>query len=245
MPDVSLLVTCEHASNHVPSDWQSLFENAPAILDTHRAYDPGSGELAHHLAEALGAPCFSARVTRLLIDHNRSLHNSALWSEFSRHLPAMEKARLLEDYYHPFRETVGRWIHERQMEGRQVLHVSVHSFTPVLDGRVRELEIGLLYDSRRSEEVRIANAWKRRLVTCRPTQRVRLNRPYLGRSDCHQNRYRKLYGSDDYVGLELEINQSLVGDDQAWTLLQRAVTARLRDVLAEVSGGSEFVRARL
>ena len=235
MPDVRLLVTCEHASNHVPSDWQTLFEPSPTVLETHRAYDPGSQDLAHHLAKALGAPCLSARVTRLLIDHNRSTHNPTLWSEFSRSLPAHEKCRLLEEYYHPFRETAGRWIMERHAERKRVIHVSVHSFTPVLDGRVREVEIGLLYDSRRSGEVRFANGWKRRLAACCPAHRVRLNRPYLGRSDCHQNRYRQLYGQDDYMGLELEINQALVDRDNRWTLLQEGVTASLRDALAAAS----------
>ena len=41
--------------------------------------------------------------------------------------------------------------------------------------------------------------------------RVRMNYPYQGRSDGHTTALRRLFGSGEYIGIELEVNQALVG----------------------------------
>ena len=47
--------------------------------------------------------------------------------------------------------------------GRRVIHVSAHSFTPGLDGKVRTADVGLLYDPARPGEVRLcARSGRRR-----------------------------------------------------------------------------------
>ena len=122
MPDLALLVSCEHAVNTVPQAWRSLFKEGAEILGSHRAYDAGALELARSLASALSAPCFDARVTRLLVDYNRSPHNRALWSEFSRGLSPLDKASLLNEYYRPFREKTANWIAGRDADGKKILH---------------------------------------------------------------------------------------------------------------------------
>ena len=235
MPEMSLLLTCEHAVNVVPQRWQYLFQGNPEVLKSHRGWDPGAAELAQHLARELSAPCFMARVSRLLLDHNRSQHNRSLWSEFSRDLPAPDKDLLLDGFYHPFREETGLWLAAGHAKGDRVVHLSVHSYAPVLDGKVRDVEIGLLYDTGRPDEAFFADLWRSRLLALRPTLKVRFNVPYRGRSDCHCRTYRDMYGSSDYVGIELEVNQSLVADGQDWELVKRLVTESLRDSLAEMA----------
>jgi len=235
MLDVALLVTCEHAVNHIPARWQHLYHDNHEVLETHRGWDPGAAELAHAIAKGLHAPCFMARVSRLLLDHNRSPHNRSLWSEFSRDLPASDKALLLDDFYHPFRDQAGRWIAERHADGNRVIHLSVHSFAPVLDGEVRRVDVGILYDEQRSDEAFFADLWKSRLAPCSPQLRVRFNVPYRGRSDCHLATYRGLYKSRDYVGIELEINQSLVDGKNNWSFLQKQIIDSLRNSLVELA----------
>ena len=235
MPDVSLLVTCEHAVNVVPERWQHLFQSDPEVLATHRGWDAGAAELAQHLARELSAPCVMARVSRLLLDHNRSPHNRALWSEYSRDLPAPDKAILLEDFYHSFRDQAGRWLAGRHDAGDRLVHLSVHSFVPVLDGRVRDVDIGLLYDTARHDEAFFADIWKSRLLALRPTLRVRFNVPYRGRSDCHGRTYRDIYNSRDYIGIELEINQALVSDQQGWKTCKKLLSESLREALVEIT----------
>lgn len=235
MPEPKLLITCEHAVNHVPDHWAYLFEAQPGMLDSHRGWDPGAWALAKALAADFAAPCIAAQVSRLLVDHNRSPHNHALWSEFSRTLPADGKETILNNYYHPFRNRAGQWIAERIGAGDRVVHISVHSFTPVYEGRVRDLEIGLLYDPGRSNEAFFADLWKTAICRSCEELRVRFNVPYRGRSDCHQTTYRNSYDCRDYVGIELEANQALFADDQDWTAWHGLLSKSLMDTLAEMS----------
>lgn len=235
MSDVALLVTCEHAVNIVPQRWQHLFRGNPDILETHRGWDAGAAELARHLGGELSSPCFMARVSRLLMDHNRSPHNRSLWSEFSRDLAASEKNLLLDEFYRPFRDRTGRWLVARHDKGDRLVHLSVHTFIPVFDGKTRNIDIGLLYDPGRPDEVLFAGFWKSRLAASQLGLKVRCNVPYRGRSDCHCKTYRDIYASSDYTGIELEINQALVADRQAWKSCKRLVTESLRETLGKIS----------
>ena len=234
MPDVAVLITREHAVNVIPKPWQGLFAGQKDVLATHRGWDPGALALARCLAGALSVPCFPARVSRLLIDHNRSPHNRLLWSEWSRDLPKAEKERIVASYYEPFREQAARWIDEHHTDGRQVFHLSVHSFTPVFAGEMRNLDLGLLYDPDRPDEALLAKLWKARLLACAPGLRVRFNVPYRGRSDCHLATYRQLYTSRDYLGIELEVNQARVVPGTDWLRLQRQLAQSLRSVLGDI-----------
>src|SRR5690606_402614 len=97
LPDLELLVTCEHGGNHVPASYLPLFatESARAALDSHRGYDPGALGVARTLADELGAPLLFAETTRLLVDLNRSLRHPRLWSEFTRGLSPEAKRQVL------------------------------------------------------------------------------------------------------------------------------------------------------
>ena len=66
------LVTCDHASNHVP-DWVGggSLGIGPADMSRHIAYDVGAAGLARALAEALDSPVIESCFSRLVIDANR------------------------------------------------------------------------------------------------------------------------------------------------------------------------------
>ena len=226
----SLVVTCEHAANAVPARWSRLFDTpaAQAALRSHRGWDPGAADLARSLAAAGTAPCFLGTATRLLVELNRSAQRPQLWSEFSRELSAPDKESILSEFYHPFRNDVRRAIERLPAP---VFHLSVHSFAPELDGRVRTAEIGLLYDPARPLEVHWANAWTDALRRHAPGWRIRHNYPYLGIDDGHTSFLRADLPPHSYAGLELEINQALVSD--ADLLLQSR--QRLLRALAETT----------
>jgi predicted N-formylglutamate amidohydrolase len=89
-----------------------------------------------------------------------------------------------------------------------VIHISCHSFTPVLGKVERKMDLGILYDPRRALEKAFADTLRREL--CEQTaMRVRCNAPYRGVSDGHVTALRQLFSRDQYVGIELEVNQSL------------------------------------
>lgn len=96
-----------------------------------------------------------------------------------------------------------------------VVHVGVHSFTPVLDGEVRPLEVGILLDPGQEAELWLAQSWARGLGGRRPGLRILLNAPYDGRSDGLVTTLRSEFRTGvrpgcAYVGLELEVSQGLL-----------------------------------
>ena len=156
-----LVLSCEHGGPRVPPGFAYLFDNPTArrLLATHRGWDPGALAVARALAGALDAPLHAAQVTRLLVDLNRSPHHRDLFSVYSRRLDPASRERVLAQHYRPYRDALQAHIHGAIRGGRRVLHVSVHSFTPVLHGEPRRADIGLLYDPGRRRETELAQGW--------------------------------------------------------------------------------------
>ncbi len=139
-----LIITCEHGGNRLPDRWAPLFRGRAAWLRSHRGYDIGAAAVALRLARRLDAPLFVARTSRLLVDLNRSLHHPRLFSEVTRPLPKEERQRIVERHYEPHRSAVEHAIFRATKRGAKVLHVGVHSFTPVWDGAPRRTIPGVV-----------------------------------------------------------------------------------------------------
>jgi predicted N-formylglutamate amidohydrolase len=225
------IVTCEHASARIPRPLRALFEPAAGVLATHRAYDIGARAVAMDVARRLDAPLFAGRVSRLVVDLNRSPSHPRRFSEWTRPLPAAERAWLHVRFYAPFRAAVGAAVRSALAGGGTLLHVSVHSFTPELDGVVRDVDVGVLYDpARRHERVlagRLCDA-----LRLAGQLRVRRNAPYRGVADGHVTALRRTFGAR-YVGIEIEINQRLLATRSGRAAMARACA----DALAGVLGG--------
>lgn len=225
-PADAIIVTCEHGGNRIPRPYARWFREAGPVLKSHRGYDPGSLELAERLAKELNAPLFASTVSRLLVELNRSLHHRSLFSEFTAGLDRATKQELLDRYYVSHRRAVEEWIAEAIREGRSVLHVSVHSFTPILHGIERTADVGLLYDPLRAGERAFCAAWQQALQERRPDLCVRRNYPYLGKSDGFTTSLRKHFPDGTYAGIELEVNQRWPQQSKAaWRRLQSDVVA--------------------
>jgi len=208
----AIVITCEHGGRHVPAEWASRFRGHERVLASHRGYDRGALGMARRLARRLDAPLFAATVTRLLVELNRSEHHCDLFSRYTRPLPAAARERLLRDHYHPYRDRVEAHLAGRLRGGRRVLHVSVHTFTPVWFGERRRVDVGILYDPARPAERRLGAAWARRLREAVPGLRVRRNAPYRGAADGFTTHLRRRFGRG-YCGIELEVNQRFFGAD--------------------------------
>jgi predicted N-formylglutamate amidohydrolase len=221
------LVTCEHGGAEVPERYRSLFSDAGEDLRSHRAYDLGALELFRALADSVTDGSQVSTVTRLLVDLNRSVRHPHLFSRYTRQLSREEKEQILRDHYWPYRQRlerrVARWIES----GHGVVHLTVHSFTPVLDGNVRKADIGLLYDPRRKQEAKLCRLWKQIIGDQDPSLGVRLNYPYRGIADGLTTGLRKRF-TERYWGLELEVNQRHLTRHPA------AITGTIRDSLLEL-----------
>jgi predicted N-formylglutamate amidohydrolase len=203
------VLSCEHARHAVPLEFAERFAAAGDLLESHRGFDAGALDLARALAARLEAPLQEGEWTRLLVDLNRSEHHRGLFSELTRPLPAEVRSALVERYHAPYRRALRDLVTRLDPP---VVHLGVHSFTPVLKGKQRSTAIGLLYDPRRPAERALACAWRAELRRLLPGLAVHLNRPYQGQSDGVTTWLRGLLGPRRYLGLELEVNQAVIGD---------------------------------
>ena len=226
-----LVVTCEHGGNRIPPEYAGLFRGWHRILGTHRGFDAGALVMARQLASALGAPLVASTVSRLLIDLNRSLRNPDVWSDATRMLSAPGKHRIVRRHYLPYRQRVEAIVSDAVRTGCRVIHLSSHSFTPVLRGHVRNADVGLLYDPARPGEAAIAAHWKALFAEHAPDLRVRRNYPYAGKNDGLTSSLRRAFPAESYVGMEIELNQGLVARDRQWRLLRKAVVTTAMAVL--------------
>jgi predicted N-formylglutamate amidohydrolase len=222
----SLLLTCEHGGNRVPGEYRALFRGSEALLDSHRGWDPGALACARSLARALDAELIAATTTRLLVDLNRSAHNRAVFSELTRVLARDRRDALLARYHRPHWDRVRAAIAVRS---HAVLHLGVHSFTPVWRGAPRDFEIGILYDPARLRERSLATAWQRRLRAELPRCGVRRNAPYRGDADGLTTALRREFPAERYLAFELELNQRSV---LAAARRRELVTALARTLVA-------------
>jgi predicted N-formylglutamate amidohydrolase len=227
-----VVVSCEHASRAVPARYRTVLRGAARALGTHRGWDAGALELARALARRTAAPLFAARATRLLVDANRSRTNPDLFSEWSRALPEDERERALALYWAPHREAVEQAVRAALRSGGSVVHVSAHSFTPRWKGRVRDVDVGLLYDPARSVERELVDRWLGALRARRPELRLRRNRPYLGTSDGLTTALREHLDPRRYAGIEVEVSQRItLGAPQRWRRLRDDLSLALVEAL--------------
>ncbi|MBY0439313.1 MAG: N-formylglutamate amidohydrolase [Burkholderiales bacterium] len=226
---IALVVSCEHGGNQVPAIHASLFDGAAALLDSHRGWDPGALDLARRIAARFDAPLLASTTTRLLVDLNRSVGHRQLFSGITRPLPAAQRDAILEAHYRPHRDAVEGMVGMHVAAGDRVVHVASHSFTPILDGIEREVDIGWLYDPRRPAESAFAARWMHSFGRRAPGLRLRRNQPYRGRSDGLASLLRTRHADPAYAGIELEVNQRFFeAGGPRWVELQ----ARLVDSLA-------------
>jgi predicted N-formylglutamate amidohydrolase len=160
--------------------------------------------------------------------------HKALFSAITRGLPRAERETIVARYYAPHRSTVERAVTGQVRAGRSVVHVGIHSFTPELDGEIRNADIGLLYDPKREQEKEFCRAWAEALRASPKGWRVRLNYPYRGDSDGLTTSLRKMFAATRYLGIEVECNQRAflhpAGPKQA-VALRRDLLASLRGVI--------------
>jgi predicted N-formylglutamate amidohydrolase len=204
---LKVVFTCEHGGNTIPEKYLPLFRNQAELLNTHRAYDIGALPLLESLAGEVADVFFCAKESRLLVELNRSLHHPDLFSAFTRQLPPDEREELLRKYYFPYRRAVEDQIRHFIGQGNRVLHVSVHTFTPVLEGEERQADVGLLFDPARAWEKWLCERWRVLLHQANPDLVVRMNYPYLGVDDGLTTYLRTVFGPEAYAGIELEVNQ--------------------------------------
>ena len=206
----STIITCEHAGNDVPEEYQSLFNGADEILQSHRGWDAGAIEIARWLQSKRNISLFYTNVTRLLIETNRSINHTELFSIYSQSLTEDVKEKIKQQYYFPYRNAVEDCIHSL---AKPVLHLSIHTFTPELNNIKRKTDIGLLFDPSRKLESACCSHLREKLTLLLPTYQIDFNEPYAGVDDGFTTYLRAKFNDEEYAGIEIEVNQKYFSED--------------------------------
>ena len=210
MAKAILILTCEHASNRLPAAFKKA---VPAeVLKTHRAYDIGAVQVFRKLVKFAKPEFFcEGKFSRLFVDLNRTITNKSAFSDYLRN---NENAKAQATaYWNEYRAAIEKFVDSAlkpktraAKSAPTIIHLGIHSFTPVLNGKVRNTDIGILYDPTRPQERAYANVIKAEIKRLYPAMKVRFNYPYKGTSDGLTTTLRKKFGPR-YVGIEIEINQ--------------------------------------
>nr|WP_313777593.1 N-formylglutamate amidohydrolase [Mycobacterium sp.] len=120
--------------------------------------------MATALADTFRAPLVASTASRLLIDLNRSIGHPHLFSEATRGASAETRVQIVNEHYRPYRGQVECLVGRAVSRGHRVIHISSHSFTAQLDGRVRGADVGLLYHPGGRGEAEVCARWKESLA---------------------------------------------------------------------------------
>ena len=212
LADVPILLVCDHASCRLPIALGNLGLD-PFARRCHLAVDIGAGPLTEQLAASLGATAVLARYSRLVVDLNRQLMDASAFLEFgdgilisgNRNLGQADKDSRADVFYWPYHKAVDEQVQRLRNLGPPPAFISVHSFTPVMNGKNRPWQIGVLWDKdTRLRDIFIADFSAAGYV-------VGDNEPYSGKSphdftiDHHAEKIRL-----PHIGIE--IRQDLVAD---------------------------------
>ena len=150
---VPVLLVCDHASHRFP---RSLGTMGLDYLNRHShvVHDIGAGALVEMLANNLGVTAVLCQYSRLIVDCNRELvdHNAFLKFNDGVDIPANhnlrsnEKEKRVSEIYWPYHNAIEGQIGRLKDQGINPVFISVHSFSPVINGEARKWEIGVLWD---------------------------------------------------------------------------------------------------
>ncbi len=158
-----LVLVCDHASNRIPRRLASLGLGC-ASLAAHIAWDPGAAAVARALAARLDAPLVLGGYSRLVIDLNRPLsspesipeHSAGVPIPGNRNLPAADRRARIDQLFQPYHLAIAELLAARAKRSQPTLLLSLHSFTPQLEGRQRPWQVGVAHgrDRRLADRLR-------------------------------------------------------------------------------------------
>ncbi len=232
-----IILTCEHGGAEIPRVYKKIFKNHASVLKTHRGLDLGALGIAKQLQKNLQSPLYFSVISRLLVDLNRFLTSTTLWSEFTKDLSQSEKQKILAKYYLPHWNKVQKRILALAKLRIRVFHIAVHSMTDRLDDDVRKMQLALLYDPRRTQEKKLVKIWMQELRKEFPGFLIAQNKPYHGAGEGLTSALRVQIEDQYYVGIELEMNQGylkLLSSRQAKTAFSESLSQSLTRAIAQI-----------
>lgn len=235
------LLLCDHASAAIPAALGNLgLDESQRRL--HIAWDIGAADVTRRLSQRLDVAAILSGYSRLVIDCNRRLDDPTSIPQESdgtpvagnRGLTPDGRAARAEACFWPYQQAIENWIAARRAAGRMPIIVSMHSFTPVMDGFERPWHIGVLANRDRRVAQPLINALRRD-----PALSVGDNEPYDGR---HGRGYGMMVHGEE-LGLPfalIEMRQDMIDTHHGAETWANRLAPILEQIFADgVAGGAE------
>jgi predicted N-formylglutamate amidohydrolase len=231
-PRSPFFFTCEHASNAIPED-MPLQEADKPWLETHWAWDPGAAMVTRAAASRFGSGAVLARASRLVCDVNRKIGGPGFIRQtvegcplsFNQNLDAAETQRRIDQYYLPYHRVLHDRLQDRLGEGQSPLLLAIHSFTPLMEEEVREMEVSVVFDDQCPDKAQ-------KFIRSFEDQglKVGINQPYSGvKGQMYSAWYHGRGCGMDY--LELEMRQDFFQTRRGAAAMTEAVANALQALL--------------
>ena len=222
----------DHAGRAIPAVLGDL-GLPPGALDLHIAWDIGIGAVGDLLSGPLDAPFVQQRYSRLVIDCNRKPDAGDLAPAVSdgiavagnAGLSASDLAARRTAIYDPYQARISTLLDARAALGLPTLLVSLHSFTPVMQGFVRPWRYGVLHRGDSPFSDRVLTQLQAALGEAAGD-----NEPYA--MDSRDNTIPLHADARGLDYLELEIRQDLIADQARQADAARFVAELLEAALA-------------
>lgn len=153
LSDAPIMLVCDHASCRFPELLGDMGLD-PFARRCHLAIDIGAGPLTERLSDSLGVTAVVQNYSRLIVDCNRQLMDPSAFLEYgdgilvpgNRNLHQADKDLRASALYWPYHCAIDEQIERLRKGGSPPAFISIHSFTPVLNGESRAWQIGVLWD---------------------------------------------------------------------------------------------------
>lgn len=231
--NAKVLLICDHASPVIPARYGEL-GLAQDCRYAHVAWDIGAAEVTRGLARRLRCPAVLAGVSRLVIDCNRQPGDPTSIPPCScevevpgnRAIDDGEADLRAEQWFWPYHHEIGTVLAHLFRHGTVPAMISIHSFTPRMNGQARPWHVGVLWN----RDPRMAGPVIERL-RAQAGLVVGDNEPYSGREinyslDTHA-------GAAGLPHVSFEIRQDLIADPAACAEWADRLAEALNPVLAD------------
>ena len=222
-----VLLACDHASRAVPRSLGNL--GLPdAVIARHIGWDIGAAAVTRYLARLLDAPALLAGYSRLVIDCNRDPEDSTSIPKESDGiaipgnvaLSSAARAARRTAVFEPYHAAITAQLAAIQCRGPAPALLSIHSFTPAMQGRRRPWHVGVLWDGDGRIALPLLDA-----LRAEPDLLVGDNEPYSAREPAgYTQRYHAHAHGLPHVAIELR-QDLIAGEDGAVAWAERLARA--------------------
>ncbi len=228
------LLVCDHASARIPSGLGTLGLPLSAMTE-HVALDLGAAELCSELSQSLSLPALQTTYSRLVVDCNRRLDDASAFPMQSdgweipgnQNLTTEDRQLRAESIYWPYHHRIRAELTALESFAPAPALLSIHSFTPVYEGKMRPWHAGVLWDQDPRIAVPLLRGLRADTSLC-----VGDNQPYSGKHPADFTVDHHAEG-EGLPNVSIEVRQDLIATAAGIREWSERLASLLRPILSD------------